>query len=281
MLKIYNIKEKMQYLDEVLSLEHEEWGSNLSGKELEDKLNKKREKVIQNLNNPKFCKLVLLNDDKLVGFISLFPEDGDEKTNLSPWYATMYVKKEYRGNGYSKILNDAILEEAKERGFVRLYLKTNLINYYEKFGAVYMKNLNNGEKLYYIDTNHQKRMNKGELIKLIETLNIDTNEFWVLSSGALVLRDLFPTAGDLDIAVTEKGLNELKSKFNLEPKGNGWYKLNDKIECVLDTKDDYKIEKFGKYYLESLEKYYEYLKSSTRPKDKVKYEIVKNYLNTK
>ena len=27
MLKIYNIKEKMQYLDEVLSLEHEEWGS--------------------------------------------------------------------------------------------------------------------------------------------------------------------------------------------------------------------------------------------------------------
>jgi GNAT superfamily N-acetyltransferase len=63
----------------------------------------------------------------------------------------MYVKKEYRGKGYSKILNDAILDEAKKRGFEKVYLKSDLINYYEKFGAIYMEDLNNGEKLYYID----------------------------------------------------------------------------------------------------------------------------------
>ena len=63
----------------------------------------------------------------------------------------MYVKEEFRGQGYSKILNNAILEEAKKRGFKRLYLKTSLINYYEKFGATFLKNLNNGEKLYYFD----------------------------------------------------------------------------------------------------------------------------------
>ena len=61
----------------------------------------------------------------------------------------MYVKEEYRGKGYSKILNDAILEEAKKRGFKKLYLKTDLTNYYEKFGAIFLENLNNGEKLYY------------------------------------------------------------------------------------------------------------------------------------
>lgn len=61
----------------------------------------------------------------------------------------MYVKKEFRGKGYSKILNNAILEEAKKRGFKKLYLKTDLINYYEKFGAVFLENLSNGEKLYY------------------------------------------------------------------------------------------------------------------------------------
>lgn len=38
-----------------------------------------------------------------------------------------------------------------KRGFIKLYLKTNLINYYEKFGAIYLENLNNGEKLYYFD----------------------------------------------------------------------------------------------------------------------------------
>ena len=63
----------------------------------------------------------------------------------------MYVKKEYRGKGYSKLLNDAILKEAKDKGFERVYLKTDLENYYEKFGAIYLENLSNGEKLYYID----------------------------------------------------------------------------------------------------------------------------------
>ena len=71
--------------------------------------------------------------------------------DLSPWYATMYVKKEFRGKGYSKILNDYILKEAKNRGFKRIYLKTTLIDYYEKFGAKFLENLNDNEKLYYFD----------------------------------------------------------------------------------------------------------------------------------
>ena len=125
----------------------------------------------------------------------------------------------------------------------------------------------------------EKRMNKNELIDLIESLDIDKEEFWVLSSGALVLRDLFPDAGDLDIAVTKKGLDELKTKYNLNQKENGWYIVKDNVECMLDTKEDFKIEKYGKYNLESLEKYFAYLKSSKREKDKVKYEIVKNKLN--
>ena len=85
------------------------------------------------------------------GFISIFPTDGNERKDLSPWYATMYVKKEYRGNGYSKLLNDAILKEAKKRGFSKIYLKTTLENYYEKWGAIYLEKMPNGEKLYYFD----------------------------------------------------------------------------------------------------------------------------------
>lgn len=124
----------------------------------------------------------------------------------------------------------------------------------------------------------EKRMTKNELIDVAESLGIDFEEFWILSSGSLVMRDLFPDAGDLDIAVTEKGLEQLKSKYDLRQKENGWYIVNDKVECVLDTKEDWKIEKVGKYNLESIEKYYEFLKESKREKDVVKYEIVKKYL---
>ncbi len=127
----------------------------------------------------------------------------------------------------------------------------------------------------------EKRMNKEELLNLIKSLNIDAEEFWVLSSSALVLRDLFEDAGDLDLAVTEKGLEQLKQKYNLKQKENGWYIVNDNVECVLDEKEDWKIEKYGDYNLESLDKYFEYLKTSTREKDKVKYEIVKKQLESK
>lgn len=124
----------------------------------------------------------------------------------------------------------------------------------------------------------EKRMEKDELLNLIESLKIDTEEFWIVSSSALVLRGLFPDAGDLDLAVTEKGLEQLKNNYNLKQKENGWYIVNEKVESVLDTKDDWKVEKVGNYYLESLERYFEYLKKSKREKDKIKYDIVKEEL---
>ena len=151
MLKIFNIKDKKEYIRDVAELTQKEWGSKTNSKEEFDiKINKKISKILSNLDNKYYCKLILLDDEKLVGFISIFPTDGDERNDLTPWYATIYVKKEYRGKGYSRILNEAILSEAKSRGFNKIYLKTELKGYYEKFGAKYIEDLQNGEKLYYI-----------------------------------------------------------------------------------------------------------------------------------
>ncbi len=127
----------------------------------------------------------------------------------------------------------------------------------------------------------EKRMNKEELIELLKSLKIDKNEFWILSSGALVIRDIYPDAGDLDIAVTERGLQQLKDSYNLIQKENGWYIVNDKVECVLDTKEDWKIEKYGEYNLQSIEKYYEFLKNSNREKDKARIPLVEEYMKNR
>lgn len=129
-----------------------------------------------------------------------------------------------------------------------------------------------------------KRMKKDELLKLIESLKIDKNEFWILSSGALVLRGIYDDAGDLDIAVTNKGLEELKKNYNLIRKENGWYIVNDEVECVCDGDKDklkYKPEYNGEYYLQNINEYYEYLKQSSRDKDKVRIPIVENYIKKK
>lgn len=147
---IYNLRDKLEYLDEVIELEYNEWASNPDDNR-EERLLKKRDKLLKQLEEKDFCKLILVVDNDLVGFISIFPHDCDERPDLYGWYATMYVVSKYRGLGYSRILNDAILKEAKSRGFNRLYLKTELNNYYEKFGAKYMENIDDSEKIYYFD----------------------------------------------------------------------------------------------------------------------------------
>lgn len=148
-MKIKNIMDDIKHPEEYVKICQVTWGKKKTDEELKTYI---KEKVKRILEEDKVISILgLLDNDKLIGFISLFKYEGDEMKNLTPWYATMYVKKEYRNKGYSKILNDAILNEAKKKGFDRIYLKSNLVNYYEKFGAKYIKILNNKEKLYYID----------------------------------------------------------------------------------------------------------------------------------
>ena len=147
-MDLINVKNNENYLYEYALLCTLEWGKPKSDEEMQKYIEEKVKKII---NEDKVISIIGLIDKELIGFISLFKYDGDERRDLTPWYATMYVKKEYRNKGYSKILNDAILKEAKNLGYKKIYLKSDLINYYEKFGAKYIEKLNNGENLYYID----------------------------------------------------------------------------------------------------------------------------------
>lgn len=148
-MKIKNIMDDIKHLEEYAKICQVTWGKKKTEEELKTYTKKKVKRILE--KDKVISILGLLDNDKLIGFISLFKYDGDEMKNLTPWYATMYIKKEYRNKGYSKILNDAILNEAKKKRYNRIYLKSNLVNYYEKFGAKYIKTLNNKEKLYYID----------------------------------------------------------------------------------------------------------------------------------
>ena len=150
-MEILILKDKINFLEEVAELEYDEWADNKKENRtfrIVNKINRIKKLMLEK----NFCKLILIDNNELIGFISIFPNDCEEEKDLSPWYATMYVKEKYRGIGYSKMLNDAIIKEAFNRGFEKLYLKTDLENYYEKFGAQYIKKLSSGEKLYYIKT---------------------------------------------------------------------------------------------------------------------------------
>lgn len=145
------MKNNAKYLREYIELCSKEWGTQCNEDEFQTKINKKLEEILLNKNKKIIVALGLINDNILVGFVSLLSEDGHERPDLVPWYGTMYVKEEFRSNGYSKVLNNAILTEAKRLGYKKVYLKTTLTNYYEKFGAKCLDKLNDYESLYYIE----------------------------------------------------------------------------------------------------------------------------------
>ena len=127
-------------------------------------------------------------------------------------------------------------------------------------------------------------MNKQELIKLISTLKIDREEFWVICSGALVLRDLLPDAGDLDIAVTNIGMEQLRQNYKLKKIKERFYSISDNVECVDVGKkihQKYQPEKIGDIYVQNIFDYLEYLEASNRQKDKDRIPMVKTYIKEK
>ena len=149
-MNIINITNNNNYLLEYFSYCSKEWGSKKSNLELKEYAQNKTKELLKNKNDKIISILALIENNKLIGFISLFNYDGEYKKELTPWYATMFVKKKFRNKGYSKILHYAILTEAKKLGYSKIYLKTYLTNYYEKFGAIYIEKLPNNENLYYI-----------------------------------------------------------------------------------------------------------------------------------
>ena len=102
----------------------------------------------------------------------------------------------------------------------------------------------------------------------------------MLSSGALVFRGIMEDAGDLDIAVTEKGFNELSKKFDLKAKGNDFYTVNDSVECIVDDKEGIR-DLVDNIYVQDIYNYLEYLESSSREKDKLRIPMVLDYIRNK
>ena len=76
--------------------------------------------------------IILLDNDKLIGFYQIVEHDNDQ-THYTPWIANVYIKEEYRHQGYGKILIKSIPDYLKKLNISPIYLHTRHKNLYEKF----------------------------------------------------------------------------------------------------------------------------------------------------
>jgi len=79
--------------------------------------------------------IVLNEDNRPVGMGSLWEEDGNKWTNLTPWIASVFVHYRHRGHGIATMIVKQLEKEAKNLGFETIFLTSGSAGpVYEKIG---------------------------------------------------------------------------------------------------------------------------------------------------
>lgn len=124
-------------------------------------------------------------------------------------------------------------------------------------------------------------MKKKELINLVESLNLPKDEYYILSSGSLILYNLREEANDLDICVSKELFEIIKEKYNIDLKSKnncGFYKLNSLIDVVVNDKKEFNRTFKDDYPVETLENILQYKIKRNAPKDREDIIKIQSYL---
>ncbi|MCM1131219.1 MAG: GNAT family N-acetyltransferase [Roseburia sp.] len=82
---------------------------------------------------------VLVENQKVISFCTLAQKDCIKDATLFPWIGFVYTNEDYRGYRNSKLVIDAALIQAKKLGYAKVYLATDHIGLYEKYGFKYLE----------------------------------------------------------------------------------------------------------------------------------------------
>lgn len=79
--------------------------------------------------------LMLTEGDELISFCTYAPKDDIQPTELTPWIGFVYTYPQYRGHRYVGMLFREIEAWAKAEKVHDIFISTNHIGLYEKYGC--------------------------------------------------------------------------------------------------------------------------------------------------
>lgn len=132
-MKIICVKSKPEYKEKAIKYIHSKWGNKNSYNFFNDCISHS----ITTLN-PLPLWYLLEDEGKIIGCAGLIENDFISRMDLYPWFCSLYVDKEYRGRCLGKKLIRRVKYDARQLGFSKIYLNTDLNGYYEKLGFTYI-----------------------------------------------------------------------------------------------------------------------------------------------
>lgn len=83
---------------------------------------------------------LLLDGENLVSFATLTGQDSVRDESMTPWIGFVFTAPEYRGHRYAGQLLQHIEGEGVKKGHRRVYLSTDHVGLYEKYGYSFLEN---------------------------------------------------------------------------------------------------------------------------------------------
>ena len=84
--------------------------------------------------NTEYGWYLCLDGDKIVGGMGVIDNDFHDRKDLAPNVCAVYTEEAYRSQGIAGRLLNLVVEDMRAKGISPLYLVTDHINFYEKYG---------------------------------------------------------------------------------------------------------------------------------------------------
>lgn len=134
-MKIISVREYPELKDMIIEYFQKTWGTENTMKVYED--------CISNsigATGPLPQWYMMVHDNETIGCAGLVTNDFISRMDLYPWICAVFIEEKHRGNAYGEMLLNRAKEDARKGGFTHVYLSTDHIGYYEKYGFEYIGN---------------------------------------------------------------------------------------------------------------------------------------------
>ena len=103
---------------------------------------------------------LMLDNETIIGSFGLIENDFMVRKDLIPWICALYVEEHMRDKKLGAMLLEHARKESKALGFPKLYLCTDHIGYYEKYGWEFFgeeeSEFGGNTRVYVVDTAKQE-----------------------------------------------------------------------------------------------------------------------------